>query len=307
MTGTKGQTVAVDIAITGSSGLIGTALSTALTKRGHRVRPVVRRAARGADEIAWDPLRGTIDTEAFSTVDAVVNLAGASIGDKRWTADYKETLVKSRTIGTALLARTLADGSRKPAVLLSGSAIGIYGPGDEPVTEESPVGSGFLADLCVEWEAAAQPAVDAGIRTAFLRTGIVLSKQGGALKKQLPLFKIGFGGKIASGRQWQSWISIADEVGAIIHCLEADVSGAVNLTAPNPVTNADFTRTLAKAVRRPAPFPIPGFAPKLLLGGELVENLLLTGQRVLPSKLQQSGYVFEHPSLAEALTAVLAR
>jgi uncharacterized protein (TIGR01777 family) len=194
----------------------------------------------------------------------------------------------------------------KPSVFLSGSAIGIYGVrDDEELTEQSSIGSGFLADVCRDWEAAAAPATQAGIRTVLLRTGIVLSPKGGALKKQLPLFKLGLGGKFGNGKQWQSWISITDEVNAIIHLLTSSVSGPVNLTAPQPVTNSDFTRTLASVVSRPAIVPIPSFGPKLLLGGELANALLFTGQRVVPSVLSNDGFQFAHPTLESALRALL--
>lgn len=298
----------MDVAITGASGLIGTALVAALGRAGHRPLRVVRKGTGGTDEIVWNPTAGTIDAERLEGVDAVVHLAGAGIADHRWTDAYKRTLVESRTTGTGLIARTVAGMRRPPRVLLSGSAIGYYGArGDEELTEESAPGEGFLADLCVQWEAATKPAEDAGVRVAHLRTGIVLSRDGGALKKQLPLFKWGLGGRMGNGRQWQSWISIADEVGAIVHLLTADVSGGVNLTAPNPVTNMEFTKALAGALRRPVFLPVPSFGPKLLLGGELADNLLFTGQRVLPAKLTGSGYVFKHATIDAALRGTLDR
>lgn len=298
----------MEVAITGASGLIGRALVTALGRAGHRPIRLVRKPAGGTDEIAWNPATGAIDAEALEGVDAVVHLAGAGIGDKRWTAAYKKTLVESRTLGTDLVARTLAGMRRPPRALLSGSAIGYYGArGDEELTEDSATGDGFLPDLCRQWEAATKPAEDAGIRVVHLRTGIVLSSEGGALRKQLPLFKFGLGGRMGNGRQWQSWIAIADEVGAIIHLLQHDVAGPVNLTAPNPVTNTEFTRSLATVLRRPVFLPIPSFGPKLLLGGELAEALLFTGQRVLPSKLQASGFAFRHATLEGALREELGK
>jgi uncharacterized protein (TIGR01777 family) len=216
--------------------------------------------------------------------------------------------LESRTTTTNLIATTIANMNRKPSVFLSGSAIGIYGPrGDEQLTEVSTDGTSFLADVCKQWEDAAKPASDAGIRTVLLRTGIVLTPKGGALKKQLPLFQLGLGGKFGNGKQWQSWISIDDEVGAIEHLLTANVSGAVNLTAPNPVTNAEFTSTLARVVKRPAILPIPPFAPKAILGGELADALLFTGQRVIPAALNASGYQFVHPTLEVALRALLKK
>jgi uncharacterized protein (TIGR01777 family) len=296
----------MDVAITGSHGLIGTALIDALTKAGHKPIRLVRGAA-ATGEVAWDPTAGKLDANALNGVDAVINLAGAGIGDHRWTPAYKAELVESRTKGTTLLATTIASLDRKPAVFLSGSAIGFYGNSDQPLDETATAGTGFLPDLCVAWEAAAQPAADAGIRTALLRTGIVLSAKGGALKKQLPLFKIGVGGRMGSGKQWQSFISINDHIAAVLHLLQSSIAGPVNLTAPNPVTNSEFTKALARAIHRPAVFPIPSFGPKLLLGGELAQNLLFDGQRVLPTKLIADGFAFAHPTIGEALTAALAR
>jgi uncharacterized protein (TIGR01777 family) len=295
------------IAITGSSGLIGTALRARLTRDGHEVVPVVRRAA-GSDEIAWDPEAGTLDPAALSGLDAVVHLAGAGIGDRRWTDAYKAEIRDSRTRGTNLLSEAIAACEDGPRILLSGSAIGIYGPrGDEELTETSPLGEGFLADVCRDWEASTGMAEAAGVRVVHLRTGIVLSPEGGALKKQLPLFRLGLGGRFGSGRPWQSWISIDDEVGAIVHLLGSEVRGPVNLTAPAPVTGKDFAATLGAVLKRPAVLPIPAFGPKLLLGGELADSLLFTGQRVLPAVLEADGYQFAHPTLEVALRALLGR
>jgi len=293
------------VAITGASGLIGTALSRHLKGTGHDVVPVVRRQPT-ANEIGWSVTEGRIDEDAFAGIDAVVHLAGAGIGDRRWTDDYKKLLVESRTAGTGLVAEAVRSASTPPSVVLSGSAMGYYGESlTETFDETSPNGSGFLADLCVEWEAAAQPVRSEHTRLALLRTGLVLSAEGGALKKQLPLFKLGLGGRMGHGRQWQSWISIDDMVGAITHLLTAPVDGPVNLTAPNPVTNAEFTDTLGEVLGRPTFLPIPTFGPKLLLGAELAENLLFAGQKVVPTVLQQTGYEFAHTDLASALRAVL--
>jgi|LakMenEpi03Aug12_release.lakeMendotaPanAssembly.Ray.scaffolds.fasta_scaffold76867_2 uncharacterized protein (TIGR01777 family) len=293
------------IVISGASGLIGTPLVTRLRGKGHEVVRLVRRApARG--EAQWDPKAGVLDPAILEGADAVIHLSGAGIGDKRWTDAYKREVLESRTLSTSLLARTIATLERKPRVFLSGSAIGIYGArDDEALTESSAHGTGFLADVCEQWEAAAAPASDAGVRTVFLRTGIVLSPQGGALKKLLAVFKIGIGGRFGSGKQWQSWISLDDELGAIEFLLDAPVSGPVNLTAPQPVTNAEFTRVLARVVKRPAVLPIPSFGPKLLLGAELADALLFTGQRVLPNVLTTNGYVFAHATLEDALRALL--
>jgi len=295
------------IVVSGASGLIGTQLVAKLSSSGHEVVRLVRRSPKSG-EIQWNPKSGTLDAAALEGTDAVIHLSGAGIGDKRWSDGYRREILDSRTATTALLAKTIASLSRKPSVFLSGSAIGIYGArNDEQLTEVSTHGTGFLAEVCEQWEAAAKPAVDAGVRTVYLRTGIVLSPKGGALKKLLPLFKLGVGGKFGNGKQWQSWISIDDEIGAIEYLLTANVSGAVNLTAPNPVTNADFTKVLASVLKRPAIVPVPTFAPKLLLGGELADALLFTGQRVIPAALNASGYTFKHPTLESALRSLLSK
>jgi uncharacterized protein (TIGR01777 family) len=294
------------ILITGASGLIGQALTKQLNATGHTTVAAVRREPRRNDEVQWNPTTGEMSPSAFDGVDAVVHLAGAGIGDKRWTDSYKMEILQSRTLGTALLADTMASLDKKPSVFLSGSAIGIYGVRDDTeLGEDAAIGTGFLADVCRDWEAASASASAAGIRTVLLRTGIVLSPKGGALKKQLPLFKLGLGGKFGNGKQWQSWISITDEVNAIIHLLTSNLSGAVNLTAPNAVTNAEFTRVLGSVVSRPAILPIPSFGPKLLLGGELADALLFTGQRVVPNALVADGFHFAHPTLDVALRALL--
>ncbi len=297
------------VAVSGSSGLIGSALLERLRQDGHTVVPMVRRPAKDG-EIHYDPRNGVLDPESLVGVDAVVHLAGAGIGDRRWTDRYRREILESRTLSTSLIAEAMASVANRggPRVLLSGSAIGFYGAtGDEELNERSAAGDGFLADVCRAWEAATSPAEDAGVRVVHLRTGIVLSPRGGALKKLLPLFRFGLGGRMGSGRQWQSWISLDDEVGAIVFLLTADISGAVNLTAPAPVTNAEFTKVLASTLSRPALVPVPSFGPKLLLGGELADALLFTGQRVLPELLTDAGYSFEHPTLSEALGTLLQR
>ena len=294
------------VIISGASGLIGSALSAALRDGGHDVWHLVRRPAK-AGEIQWDPAKGVLAADALDGFDAVVHLAGAGIGDHRWTDEYKQELIDSRVKSTTLLATTIANSSNRPPVLLSGSAIGYYGPSDgTELDEHSPAGTDFLARLCVQWEAATAPAQAAGVRVVHLRTGIVLTPKGGALKKMLPLFKLFVGGRFGNGKQWQSWVSLDDEVGAIIHLLTADVEGPVNLTAPTPITNAGFTKVLGRVLHRPTIFPVPSFGPKLLLGGELANALLFTGQRVLPKVLQASGYQFRHNLLDEALTDLLA-
>jgi len=299
----------VDVAVTGASGLIGTALMASLAADGHRGIRLVRREVRPAeDAIAWDPAAGTIDANSLEGVDAVVHLAGEGIAAGRWTKAQKARILDSRVGGTTLLATTLAGLNRPPSVLLSGSAIGYYGErGDDEVTEADGPGDIFLSEVCVEWEAAAAPAVDAGIRVAFLRTGIVLDPTGGALAKTLPLFRLGLGGRLGSGRQWWSWISADDEVGAIRFLLDHDLSGPVNLTAPNPVTNAEFTTTLGRVLKRPTILPVPAFGPKLLLGPELADQLLFTSARVLPEVLTNAGFTFATPDLATGLTRVLGK
>ncbi|MGH9182795.1 MAG: TIGR01777 family oxidoreductase [Acidimicrobiales bacterium] len=298
----------MEVAVTGSSGLIGTALVATLVAGGHRVRRVVRSRPRGEDRVGWDPAAGTVDTAGLAGVEAVVHLAGEGIASRRWTGDQKRRVHDSRTAGTALLARALAGLDPRPAVLCSASAIGYYGDrGDEELTEASPPGEGFLAGVVVDWERAAHPAVEAGIRTAFLRTGLVLTPRGGSLARMLPLFRLGLGGRFGRGDQWWPWITLEDEVGAIVHLLGAEVSGPVNLTAPNPVTNAEMTATLARVLRRPALVPIPPVGPALVLGWELAQTLLYSSARVLPRRLEASGYTFTHPTLEPALRAILGR
>ncbi len=294
------------VAITGATGLIGTPLVGALRQHGHTVTRLVRKAATSGDR-QWDPTAASLDPSLLSGIDTVIHLAGAGIGDHRWTDEYKALIRSSRVQSTNLLARAMAaaDG---PKVLLSGSAIGIYGDrSDEQLDETSELGSGFLADVCREWEGATAPAESAGVRVVHLRTGIVLTPAGGALKKLLPLFRLGLGGRFGNGRQWQSWISIDDEVAAIESMLTSSVSGAVNLTAPNPVTNSEFSRVLGKVLKRPALFPVPPLAPRLAVGRELADNLLFQGQRVLPKALEADGYHFQHPTLQSALTHLLKR
>jgi uncharacterized protein (TIGR01777 family) len=254
----------------------------------------------------WHPQQGTVDRHALDGVDAVIHLAGAGIGDRRWTPEYKRTLSESRVGPTRLIAEAIAAAPSKPRVLISASAIGIYGDrGEEPVDEASEPGSGFLADLCARWEGATAAAADAGVRVVHIRSGIVLSRDGGALARQLPFFKLGLGGRMGSGKQWQSWISIDDEVGAIAHLLSSTVEGPVNLTAPNPVRQGEFAKALGRAMHRPAVLPIPALGPKLVLGSELVDTVLLTGQKVLPTVLEGDGYTFVHPTLDAALAGVL--
>ena len=295
----------MNVLVTGSHGLIGSALVQALQLGGHSVRRAVRGAAEGKD-VSWDIPSCTIDSTNLVDVEAVVHLAGEGIGERRWNKAQKDRIRNSRVDGTLLLAEALAALPTPPRVLVSGSAVGYYGDrGDEVLTEESSVGGDFLAQVCREWEEATAPAEAAGVRVVHLRSGIVLSGRGGALKKQLPLFRLGLGGRLASGKQWTSWVSLHDEVGAILHALRSDdLSGPVNACAPNPVTNAELTAALGKAVGRPALLPVPKAALSVVLSSELATSI--TGsQRAMPTRLDSHGYHFKHPELPAALEAAL--
>ncbi len=299
------------VLVSGSHGLIGTALVRTLRTRGDEVGRLVRRsggARTGSGDVNWDLEAGTIDTPALEGVDAVVHLAGPSLA-RRWSPAYKARLRDSRVDGTTLLATTLAQLERRPAVMVSGSAIGYYGDrGDEVLTEASAPGTGFLAELVQAWEAATAPAEKVGIRVVHLRSGIVQSAEGGALGKQLPLFKLGLGGQLGPGSQYVSWISLDDEVGAIVHALTHEaVQGALNATAPNPVTNAEYTRVLGAALGRPTLLRAPTFALSTALGSEMARETLLASQRVRPARLEATGYEFQHPELPRALETALGR
>ena len=296
------------VVVTGSHGFIGTALTARLQADGHQVTRLVRSPSPGPGEVAWDIERGSIDAAGLEAHDAVVHLAGAGIGDKRWTDTQKRAIRESRKRGTELLARALSLLNARPRVLASGSAIGYYGDrGDEVLTEGSSPGDDFLAEVVVDWERATAAAADAGIRVVLLRSGIVLSGRGGALGKQLLPFKLGLGGRLGSGRQYQSWISLADEIGAILHAATDDtLSGPVNLTGPEPVTNIEFTKALGRALHRPTVIPVPIAGVKLVFGKQLVEEMLLASQRVLPAALERSGYRFAHRTVDDALRAALA-
>lgn len=299
----------MDIAITGSSGLIGSALSRSLTDDGHRVVPVVRSAAT-PDAVTWDIEAGTIDAGGLEGLDAVVHLAGEPIAGGPWTAAQRARIRDSRSRGTQLLAEALAGLQRPPSVLVSGSAIGYYGDGgDQPLPETSPPGDDFLAGVCRAWEAAAEPAASAGIRVATIRTGIVLDPSGGALAKQLPIFKLGLGGKAGRGDQWMPWITLDDEVRAIRFAIDTDdLVGPVNLVAPNPVTNAAFTEALGDALGRPTFLRIPRLATHAPLGvGDLVGSLLFTSARVVPEALLAAGFEFGDPELGPALERLVGR
>lgn len=296
----------MQVVVSGSTGLIGTALCRRLGDEGHDVRRLVRRRP-GPGEISWDPTTGALDPAALAGTGAVVHLAGAGIGDRRWSAARRQLLVDSRVRTTELLATTLARLDPAPAVLVCASAVGVYGDrGDELLTEESAGGTGFLADLCRRWEQAAEPARRAGIRTAHLRSGIVLSPSGGALARQLPLFRLGLGGRLGTGRQWTSWVSIDDELSAVVHVLSDDrLSGPVNVTAPEPVTNAAFTAALGRALHRPTLLAVPPPALRLVLGRGLTDEMLLASQRAVPTALEGTGFRFRHRRLPEALAALL--
>jgi hypothetical protein len=299
---------AMKVAITGASGLVGTALVPFLTAGGHDVVRLVRRAPAGAGEAAWDPERGTLDREALDGVEAVVHLAGENIAEGRWTEARKGRLRSSRIGPTRRLAEALAALPRPPRVLVSSSAIGFYGNrGDAWVAETSPPGDDFLGRLAVEWEAATEPAARAGIRVVNLRTGIVLSPAGGALGKMLTPFKAGVGGVLGPGTQFMSWIAIDDVLGAIHHAIvHESVSGPVNAAAPEPVTNAAFTKTLARVLGRPAIAPVPAFALRLLFG-EMADAALLSSTRVRPERLLETGYRFRFTDLEGALRHLLGR
>jgi len=297
------------VAITGSSGLIGTALAEHLRAGGTDVIRLVRRSPAGGDELRWDPAAddGGLRWSAVGRVDAVVHLSGAPVAGGRWTTARKQLLRASRIGTTAALVRALLTADDPPPTLLAGSAIGWYGDtGDRAVDETAPVGAGFLATLVADWEAAAAPAAAAGIRVVSLRSGIVLSGRGGMLRPLLPLFRLGLGARIGSGAQYLSWIGIDDHVRALSFLLgRADIRGPVNLTAPAPATNAEFTRALAAAVHRPAPLAVPGWAVRLALGELATE--LLGSSRVEPARLQQAGFGFDYPAIGPALTEAVRR
>lgn len=297
----------MDVAITGASGLIGRALSHSLRADGHRVLRFQRGGVTAGETIGWDPDVGRIDAPALEGVDAVVHLAGEGIGEHRWTDEQKRRIRDSRVRGTAVLAAAVASRERRPRVLVSASAIGYYGDrGSEVLTEESEPGDDYLAQVCIAWEGEAAPATEAGVRTVFTRSGIVLDSHGGALKRMLLPFKLGLGGRQGSGTQWMSWIALADEVGAIRFAIENDaLSGPANLVAPNPVTNAEFAATLGRVLQRPTFLPTPLLPLKVRFGAELVETLLMVSQRVTPGRLQTAGYEFHFESLEAALRAVV--
>lgn len=294
------------VLVTGSTGLVGTALCERLKADRHQVVRLVRTPPRDSSEVAWNPNAGTIDAAACEGMDAVIHLAGENIAGARWNERVKREIRDSRVKGTDLLARTLASLSNKPKTLISASAIGYYGDrGDERLTEQSSAGHGFLPEVCQAWEHAARPAASAGIRVVYPRIGVVLSPKGGALKKMLLPFQLGLGGVLGNGKQYMSWISLDDLVSILINVLDRDsLSGAVNATAPEPVTNHQYTKTLGSVLGRPTIFPMPAFAARLAFG-EMADALLLASARVEPARLLGDGFSFAHPSLNQALESML--
>ncbi|MGW5123167.1 TIGR01777 family oxidoreductase [Streptomyces sp. NPDC004069] len=293
------------IAVAGASGLIGGALVRSLVADGHEVVRLVRRSARGEDEVCWDPVGRYVDTAGLAGCDAVVNLAGAGVGDHRWTAAYKKTIRDSRVLGTAALAEAVASLDAPPRVFVCGSAIGYYGDtGERAVDEDAPPGDGFLPALCVEWEQAAAPAREAGVRTVFARTGLVVAREGGAWGRLFPLFKAGLGGRLGDGRQFWSFIALHDEVAALRHLLDtASLSGPVNLTAPQPLTNREITAAMGRVLRRPTPFAVPAPVLRAVLG-EMAGDVLGSA-RVVPKRLLESGFSFAFPGIEDAVRAAL--
>jgi len=288
------------VAVTGASGLIGTALVAQLKNDGYQVQKLVRRPVRTSDEVFWDPIKGEIDTPSLEGVDAIFHLAGAGVGDKRWSASYRSEILNSRLLGTTTIATACEQ--LQPDVFISASAIGYYGEtGDRSVTETDRGGSDFLSVVCREWEAVANLAPS--IRTIKLRTGLVLDPTGGALGRMIPLFKFGFGGKLGSGKQWWSWITLHDQIRAMLFLMNSKIEGAVNLASPNPVTNQEFTAALARAMKRPAIFPATAFALRAVLGGFSTE--VLGSKKVIPQVLMDNKFEFAYPHVSAALTALV--
>lgn len=297
------------VVVAGASGFVGAALLPALRGEGHRVLRLVRREAQAEDEVQWNPSAGVLDARRLDGVEAAVNLAGENLAGRRWSAEQKERLFKSRVDTTRTLAAALARLSPKPQVLVNASAVGIYGDrGDERLAEGATPGQGFLAEICRVWEAETEVAAQAGIRTVRVRFGTILAQDGGALAKMLPVFRWGLGGSFGSGRQWMSWISRDDVVGAILHTLKTPtLSGPVNIVAPEPATNRDFATTLGRVLHRPAFLPAPAWGLRLALGREMTDEALLASARAVPGALLKTGYRFRHPELEGALRAILEK
>ncbi len=296
------------VVVAGASGLVGRALVARLVGQGHRVFKLVRRRAEAPDEIRWDPAAGECDPKALAEADAVINLAGENLAAGRWTTARREAIVRSRTDTTRTLVATIGRSAHRPAVFINASATGIYGDrGDEVLTESSAAGTGFLADVCRAWEDPLATAAQLGIRTIALRTGVVLTPTGGALAKMLPAFRCGVGGRLGGGRQWMSWITLDDLVGAIGHVLTHPAcAGPINAVAPQPVTNADFTTALGRVLRRPTVFPVPAFALRLLFG-QMADEALLSSTRAVPKVLLDTGFEFRQGEIEPALRQVIGR
>lgn len=293
----------MEVVLAGASGLIGSALKASLLSDGHRVKTLLRRPASGDDVDQWDPAAGRLDPDFLAGADVVVCLSGVGVGEHRWTDSYKQQIVQTRVDSVGTVARTLAEYGG-PRVLIAASAVGYYGDtGDREVDEDAPSGDTFLSHVCRQWEAAADPARAAGIRVGHLRTGLVLAKGGGLLKRLTPIVKAGLGGKLGDGRQFMPWISLTDEVRAIRFLLDGDLSGPVNLTGPAPVRNAQFTKALGALLHRPTIFPVPGIAARVALG-DFAEDVLI-GQRALPRRLTEAGFDFRHADLDSALRSEL--
>jgi uncharacterized protein (TIGR01777 family) len=297
----------VKVVVSGASGLIGSALVRSLRADGIDVVRLVRRQARSADERPWDPARRGLDSTHLAGADAVVHLAGAGLGDKRWSDEYKRTVTRSRVDGTMTIATTIASlpDAQRPKVLVSASAVGFYGEtGDDAVDESAPSGQGFLADVVRQWEGAARPAADAGVRVVHPRSGVVLSADGGALAKVLPIFRLGLGGRLGSGKQWMSWISLPDEIAALRFLLANELAGPVNVTAPEPARNRDYTKAIARALGRPAFAWVPPPALRAALG-DFADEGVLVSQRVVPTRLEEAGFAFTYADIDATLTALI--
>jgi uncharacterized protein (TIGR01777 family) len=296
------------IVIAGASGFVGGALTPALRASGHDVFRLVRgRGARAADEIAWNPAVGEIDLERLKGVGAIINLAGENLAAGRWTEARRERILRSRVAATRTLVTAMTELERKPDVFISSSAIGFYGErGDEVLTETSGIGSGFLSEVCLAWETHAEGAARLGVRTVILRFGMILGREGGALAKMLPLFRVGLGGRLASGRQWTSWVALADVAGVVGHVLRnTRCAGPINVVAPRPVTNREFAASLGRVLRRPAILPAPAWALRLAFGRRMADEVLLSSVRAAPGRLRDTGYAFQHQTLESALAAIL--
>lgn len=293
------------VAVTGASGLIGSALCESLIADGHEVVTLVRRPPTGPSEVRWDPRSGDVDVAGLVGVEAIVHLAGAGVGDHRWTDEYKDEIRDSRVLGTTAIARAAAELNPLPRVLVCGSAIGFYGDrGDETLTEESSKGTGFMSDVVADWEAAADPARHAGIRVVHARTGLVVSQHGGAWERMIKIFRLGGGGKMGSGKQVWSFISLRDEVAALRYLIDNEaLNGPINLTSPHPVTNAEATKSLAEAMHRPSFVPVPAFALKIALGEFSTE--VLSSSRVIPARLLDAGFTWSAPTMDDALRQIL--